>query len=66
MNASDGCAIVFGLVIGIFFISWLFTVSVLYGLVWLLNLGGIAIQFNIWLATAAWIILTLFAAFLSK
>ena len=51
---------------GIFAISWAVTVGVIWFIVWLLIKGGAQIEFNIWIATATWLILLLLSAFFGK
>lgn len=50
--------IIAGLIIGWAF-SWGITVGILWGIVWLLNMAGVAIDFNIYLATAIWLVLAI-------
>lgn len=40
-------------------LSWGITVGSLWGIVWLLNMAGVAIEFNIYVVTAIWLIMAL-------
>lgn len=50
--------IIASFIIGLAF-SWGITVGILWGIVWLLNMAGVAIEFNIYVATAIWLIIDL-------
>ena len=50
--------IIAGWIIGLAF-SWGITVGILWGIVWLLNMAGVAIEFNIYVVTAIWLIMAL-------
>lgn len=46
--------------------SWGITVGILWVIVWLLNMGGVAIEFNIYVVTAIWIIMALLRSVFSS
>lgn len=47
-------------------LSWGITVGVLWGIVWLLNMAGVAIEFNIYVVTAIWLIMALLRSVFSS
>nr|DAH24508.1 MAG TPA: hypothetical protein [Bacteriophage sp.] len=52
-------------IIGLVF-SWGITVGILWGIVWLLNMAGVAIEFNIYVVTAIWLIMALLRSVFSS
>lgn len=52
-------------IIGLAF-SWGITVGILWGIVWLLNMAGVAIEFNIYVVTAIWLIMALLRSVFSS
>ena len=57
--------IIAGLIIGWAF-SWGITVGILWGIVWLPNMAGVAIEFNIYVATVIWLIMALLRSVFSS
>lgn len=57
--------IIAGLIIDLAF-SWGITVGILWVIVWLLNMAGVAIEFNIYVVTAIWIIMALLRSVFSS
>lgn len=57
--------IIAGLIISLAF-SWGITVGILWVIVWLLNMAGVAIEFNIYVVTAIWIIMALLRSVFSS
>lgn len=55
--------IIAGLIIGWAF-SWGTSVGILLGIVRLLNMAGVAIEFNIYVATVIWLIMICYVAYL--
>lgn len=47
-------------------LSWGITVGILWGIVWLLNMAGVAIEFNIYVVTAIWLIMALLRSVFSS
>ena len=47
-------------------LSWGITVGILWGIVWLLNMVGVAIEFNIYVVTAIWLIMALLRSVFSS
>lgn len=60
----------FAYIIGLLFyrlaIDWALTVPTLYLAVLLLNMGGVEITFDIWIATAIWLVFTLIKGLFSS
>lgn len=54
--------IIAGLIIGWAF-SWGTSVGILWGIVRLLNMAGVAIEFNIYVATVIWLIMICYVAY---
>lgn len=55
--------IIAGLIIGWAF-SWGTSVGILWGIVRVLNMAGVAIEFNIYVATVIWLIMICYVAYL--
>lgn len=47
-------------------LSWGITVGILWGIVWLLNMAGVAIEFNIYVVTAIWLVMALLRSVFSS
>lgn len=47
-------------------LSWGITVGILWVIVWLLNMAGVAIEFNIYVVTAIWLIMALLRSVFSS
>ena len=57
--------IIAGFIIGLA-LSWGITVGILWSIVWLLNMAGVAIEFNIYVVTAIWLIMALLRSVFSS
>ena len=53
--------IIAGLIIG-----WAFSWGITVGIFWLLNMAGVAIEFNIYVATGIWLIMALLRSVFSS